>query len=68
MQQLLQKMRRLKSKPPLKDAEKVDNVQAWVKPEIVAEVKYYEKSKNGLFRFPDFLRVRQDKAPDECRP
>jgi len=59
MQQLLQKMRRLKtSKPPLKDAEKVDNVRAWVKPEIVVEVKYYEKSKNGLFRFPDFLRVR----------
>jgi bifunctional non-homologous end joining protein LigD len=68
MKQLLQKMRRLKTdRPPVKNPEKVDNVQAWVKPRIVVEVKYYEKSKNGLFRFPDFLRVRTDKRPEECK-
>jgi bifunctional non-homologous end joining protein LigD len=68
LQNLLQKMRKLKArKPPVVDADQVDNVQAWVKPEIVVEVKYYEKSKNGLFRFPDFLQVRRDKEPEECR-
>ena len=68
MKRLLQKMRRLKTdKPPVKDAEKVNNVQAWVKPKIVVEVKYYERSKNGMFRFPDFLRVRTDKKPRECK-
>jgi bifunctional non-homologous end joining protein LigD len=70
MKQLLQKMRRLKLKtdrPPVKNPEKVDNVQAWVKPRIVVEVKYYEKSKNGVFRFPDFLRVRTDKKPEEVK-
>ena len=68
MKQLLQKMRRLKTdKPPVKNAEKVDNVKAWVKPEIVVEIKYYERSKNGMFRFPDFLRIRTDKKPEECR-
>ena len=67
MKQLLQEMRRLRTeKPPVKDAEKVDNVKAWVKPKVVVEVKYYEKSKNGLFRFPDFLRIRRDKKPEEC--
>jgi len=68
MKQLLQKMRRLKTdKPPVKNAEKVDNVKAWVKPQIVVEIKYYERSKNGMFRFPDFLRIRTDKKPEECR-
>ena len=37
----------------MKDAEKVSNVKAWVKPKIVVEVKYYERSKHGVFRFPD---------------
>ena len=68
MKQLLQKMRSLKTdKPPVMNAEKVDNVKAWVKPKIVVEVKYYERSKNGMFRFPDFLRVRTDKKPEECK-
>lgn len=44
----------------------MNNVQAWVKPKIIVEVKYYERSKNGMFRFPDFLRVRTDKKPQEC--
>jgi len=68
MGKLLRRMRKLRTdRPPLKDADQVDNVQAWVKPEIVAEIKYYEKSKNGLFRFPDYLRERHDKKPEECK-
>jgi bifunctional non-homologous end joining protein LigD len=68
MEKLQRRMRKLETdKPPITDPRQVDNVQAWVKPEIVVEVKYYEKSKNGLFRFPDFLRVRHDKEPDECK-
>jgi len=51
----------------VKDAEKVSNVKAWVKPKTVVGVKYYERSKHGVFRFPDFLRVRTDKKPGECR-
>ena len=44
MKQLLQEMGRLKTdRPPVKDAEKVGNVKAWVKPKTVVEVKYYEK-------------------------
>jgi len=61
-------MRNLKTgKPPIEDAEQVSDVKAWVKPEIVVEIKYYEKSKNGKLRFPDFIRVRQDKTPEECK-
>ena len=50
----------------MKDAEKVSNVKAWVKPRTVVEVKYYGKSRRGVFRFPDFLRVRTDKKPRQC--
>jgi len=42
------------------------DAKVWVPPEIVVEVKYYEKTKNGIFRFPDFTRERTDKLPKEC--
>ena len=65
---LLKKMRKLETdKPPVIDAPSDINVKAWVKPEIVAEVKYYERTENGTFRFPDYVRERDDKAPEECK-
>jgi bifunctional non-homologous end joining protein LigD len=38
----------------------------WVKPEIVAEIKFHEKTPDGLLRAPVFLRLRTDKDPKEC--
>lgn len=65
---LLKKLRSLETKkPPIIDAPSGINVKAWVKPEIVAEVKYYEKTENGAFRFPDYVRERDDKSPEECK-
>lgn len=65
---LLKKMRKLETdKPSVIDAPSDINVKAWVKPEIVAEVKYYEKTENGTFRFPDYVRERDDKTPGECK-
>jgi len=67
MTQLLQKMRRLEiSKSPADVPSDVD-IKAWVKPEIVVEVKYYERTPESILRFPDFLRVRTDKKPEECK-
>jgi bifunctional non-homologous end joining protein LigD len=51
---------------PLADAPVEANVKAWVQPKIVVEVKYYERTPNGILRFPDFLRERTDKKPSEC--
>ncbi|MFQ6095872.1 MAG: hypothetical protein ACE5NN_06985 [Candidatus Bathyarchaeia archaeon] len=68
MKQLLQEMRKLKTeKPPLADADQVTDVKAWINPKIVAEVKYYEKTPTGKLRFPEFLRVRRDKKPEDCK-
>ena len=38
----------------------------WVRPEIVAEVKYKELTDQGLVRQPSFSRFRTDKRPSEC--
>ena len=38
----------------------------WVKPELVAEVRYKEVTGDGLLRQPVFLRFRDDKQPEEC--
>ena len=38
----------------------------WLKPEIVVEVEALEISKRGHLRAPVFLRIRDDKLPEEC--
>ena len=38
----------------------------WVKPLLVAEIKFNEWTKDGIMRAPIFLRFREDKKPIEC--
>ncbi len=38
----------------------------WVKPELVAEIKFLETTPDGLLRAPVFLGLRADKDPKEC--
>ena len=38
----------------------------WVRPEIVAEVKYKELTDHGITRQPSFSRFRTNKRPEEC--
>ena len=40
---------------------------AWVRPEWVAEVRYKEITRDGLLRAPVFVRLRDDKRPEECQ-
>jgi len=46
-------------KPPLKGK------TFWVKPQLVAEIKYGAWTKEGILRIPVFMRLRDDKSPHE---
>src|SRR5207253_4553106 len=48
-------------KPPL------NGPTVWVEPELVAEVKFQDWTKDGYLRAPVFLRLRDDIEPKEVR-
>ncbi len=39
---------------------------SWLKPVLVAEVKFDEWTRDGILRAPVFLRLREDKKSEEC--
>lgn len=39
----------------------------WVKPKLIAEVEYTERTSIGVLRHPVFLGLREDKAPTEVK-
>ncbi len=50
---------------PFAEAPRSNVPTTWVKPELVAEVKFSEWTGDGRLRIPVFLRLREDKAPGE---
>jgi bifunctional non-homologous end joining protein LigD len=38
----------------------------WVKPKLVAEIKFMNLSRDLKMRAPSFKRLRNDKLPEEC--
>jgi bifunctional non-homologous end joining protein LigD len=61
-------MQPLKSnKSPFLDAPKTNEPVQWLKPKLVAEVKFSEWTADNRLRHPVFVGLREDKAPKECR-
>ncbi len=52
---------------PFKDIPSASDPAAWVRPELVAEVKFSEWTQEGRLRHPVFMRLREDKPPAEVR-
>jgi bifunctional non-homologous end joining protein LigD len=46
---------------------KAEGPISWVKPELVAQVKYSERTSDGILRAPVFVGLRDDKTPNEVR-
>jgi bifunctional non-homologous end joining protein LigD len=44
----------------------VNRTPVWLRPELVAEVKFNGWTADGIMRAPIFVRLRQDKRPEEC--
>jgi bifunctional non-homologous end joining protein LigD len=40
----------------------------WVEPRLVVEVRFKERTEQGLLRHPVFLRLRTDKTVEDCAP
>jgi bifunctional non-homologous end joining protein LigD len=60
-------MQPLKTKDcPFVDKPKTNEPVHWVKPKLVAQVKFSEWTADGRMRHPVFLGLRQDKKPEEC--
>lgn len=52
---------------PFKKIPKTNEKPTWLKPELIAEIKYSEKTKDGIFRHPVFLHLREDKAVEDVK-
>ena len=52
---------------PFKVKPKTNEPVQWIKPKLVAEVKFSEWTADERMRQPIFLGLREDKKPDECR-
>jgi bifunctional non-homologous end joining protein LigD len=52
--------------PPCPVPESLARGSVFVEPELVCEVRYTELTSEGSLRQPVFLRLRDDKAPEEC--
>ncbi|MBI4289830.1 MAG: DNA ligase D [Chloroflexi bacterium] len=50
---------------PFSEVPPLNAPTTWVRPELVAEVKFSEWTQDGRLRIPVFLRLREDKAPAE---
>jgi bifunctional non-homologous end joining protein LigD len=61
-------MQPLKTKQsPFVDAPKTNEPVQWLKPKLVAEVKFSEWTADARLRHPVFIGLREDKKPEECR-
>jgi bifunctional non-homologous end joining protein LigD len=51
---------------PVKFLPYKNRATTWVKPVLVAEIKFAQWTEEGIMRAPIFLRLRSDKRPEEC--
>jgi bifunctional non-homologous end joining protein LigD len=66
--QIYKLMQPLKTKQsPFIDPPKTNEPVQWLKPKLVAEVKFSEWTADHHLRHPVFLGLREDKRPKECK-
>jgi bifunctional non-homologous end joining protein LigD len=52
---------------PFVDAPKTNEPVQWIRPKLVAEVKFSEWTADYRLRHPVFIGLREDKKPEDCR-
>ncbi|HKY27617.1 MAG TPA: non-homologous end-joining DNA ligase [Pyrinomonadaceae bacterium] len=67
LEQMYRLMQPLKTNVyPFVEKPKTNEPVQWVKPKLVAQVKFYEWTADGRLRQPIFLGLREDKKPADC--
>ena len=67
VQEIFKKLERLKAaRCPIDFVSYVNREPVWVKPKMVAEVKFNGWTQDHIMRAPIFVRLRADKSPEEC--
>lgn len=67
LEQVYKMMQSLKTKAcPFVDPPRTNEPVQWVKPKLVAQVKFSEWTADRRMRHPIFLGLREDKKPGEC--
>lgn len=62
------RLKRLSRKtPPLEVPVPAARGAHWVKPELVAEIAYTERTRDGILRHPSFIGLREDKPAKQVR-
>lgn len=56
----------MRRETPAVEGDALTHDTCWVAPRLVAEVRYKHRTDTGSLRHPVFLRVRRDKAPEDC--
>lgn len=54
-------------KCPFEEIPKTNGPATWLKPELVCEIQYTEKTKDGIFRHPVFMGLREDKEVENLK-
>lgn len=66
LKQLYQQLQKLIIKTsPFEIIPKTNMPVTWTKPELVCEIKYSEITRDGIYRHPVFVALREDKEPEE---
>ncbi len=64
LQALLQKLHTTRC--PFREPPDIQRLIYWCKPEMVCQVEYGEFGMDGMLRYPQYLRLRDDKPAVEC--
>ncbi|OCK52423.1 DNA ligase D [Chryseobacterium sp. CBo1] len=65
---ILERLKKLIIKTsPFENKPKTNMPVTWTKPELVCEIKFSEITKDGIFRHPVFVTIREDKEPKEVK-
>jgi bifunctional non-homologous end joining protein LigD len=56
----------LRRDTPVVEGDELPKDACWVAPRLVAEVRFKHVTDTGSLRHPVFVRIRRDKAPEDC--